>query len=501
MTETEIKFDAPAGTVLPHLGRIPQVARTVTPDQDELEAEYFDTAGLRLVRAGITLRRRTGGEDASWTLKLPAGPDTRREVRLPLGRAGRRVPAELARLVRAYTRDEPLRPVVQMTTGRRRLILLGEDGESLAEVAVDDVRARTMGDTTAARQWQEIEVELTGGDRALLTAASQALGRHGLRPASHSTKLERALGLDLSGPDTRRLTPSSSSRNVVQAYLRTQAEMLKALDPLVRRDEPDSVHQMRVASRRLRSTLQAFGEVIPRAQTERLAAELKWLAGVLGQARDGEVLAGHLEDGLSRFPAEQVIGPVQARLQVHFAPQRAAARTTLLRALDSQRYFALLDRLDDLIADPPAGPSASLAARDVLPAAVRRAYRRTARRMRLARRAPAGTASDMALHETRKAAKRARYAGEVASGALGSKAAKFSRQMKKMQSVLGDHQDTVIARQAERELGIGAHLAGENAFSYGLLYGQDAGEANRLRARARRTWKQASRKRYRRWMH
>jgi CHAD domain-containing protein len=501
VTETEAKYDASPGTPLPRLDGLSQVASTVFPDADQLEAEYFDTEDLRLVRAGITLRRRTGGQDAGWHLKLPAGPGTPREIRVPLGRAGRRVPAELARLVRVYTRGEPLRPVVQMSTRRRRAILLDHKGESLAEVSADDVRARTMGDATTVSEWQEVEVELTGGDRALLTAADRALRRDGLRPANRSAKLERALGVELPGPDTGRLTPSSSARQVVQAYLRTQAETLKALDPLVRGDEPDSVHQMRVATRRLRSSLRAFGKVIPRSQTEHLAGELKWLGGVLGDARDAEVLVAHLRDGLSSFPVEQVIGPVQARVQGHFAPQQAAARTALLRALDSERYFSLLSELDELIDDPPSGPAAPGAAGDVLPAAVRSAYRRTARRMRQARRARRGLATDVALHEARKAAKRARYAGEAVAPALGSKARRFTGQMKKVQSVLGDHQDTVIARQAERELGIAAHLAGENAFSYGLLYQQDSCRASQLRAQARHTWKKASRSRYRHWMH
>lgn len=78
---------------------------------------------------------------------------------------------------------------------------------------------------------------------------------------------------------------------MVLAYLRTQADALKLLDPMVRRDEPDSVHQMRVATRRLRSTLRSFGQVIPRSGTTRLSGELKWLGTVLGEARDAEVLA------------------------------------------------------------------------------------------------------------------------------------------------------------------------------------------------------------------
>jgi hypothetical protein len=85
--------------------------------------------------------------------------------------------------------------------------------------------------------------------------------------------------------------------------------------------------------------------------------------------------------------------------------------------------------------------------------------------------------------------------------AIGKKARRFAQQMKKVQSILGDHQDAVIARQVERDLGLGAHLAGENAFSYGLLYGRDTCDAARLQAQAWRTWKRASRPRYRRWMH
>jgi hypothetical protein len=121
--------------------------------------------------------------------------------------------------------------------------------------------------------------------------------------------------------------------------------------------------------------------------------------------------------------------------------------------------------------------------------------------MRRARHASPGQPTDRALHEARKAAKRARYASEAMAPAIGKKASRFAKQMKQVQSVLGDHQDTVIARQVERELGITAHLAGENAFSYGLLYGHDTCDGERLQAQAWRTWDRASRPRYRNWMH
>jgi CHAD domain-containing protein len=286
----------------------------------------------------------------------------------------------------------------------------------------------------------------------------------------------------------------------VLAYLRIQAGVLSSLEPMVRADEPDSVHQMRVATRRLRAAFRSFGTVIPRPRSDKAAGELKWLGGLLGAVRDGEVLPRHLQASLRPVPVELLIGPVQARVQGHFSPGRAAAYGELIEALDSPRYAALLAELDRLTIEPPLGPRAGDPAREVLPAAVRRAYRQASKRMRRARHTPSGSARDVALHQVRKSARRARYAAEVARPAIGKPARRFSRQMKKVQTVLGDHQDSVIARQAARDLGIGAHLAGENAFTYGLLYELQAHQAELLQADARRGWKQASRPRYRRWM-
>ena len=294
--------------------------------------------------------------------------------------------------------------------------------------------------------------------------------------------------------------PSASAADVVKAYLKVQVATLRSLEPKVRADEFDSVHQMRVTTRRLRATLRSFGPVIPRSATRKVAAELKWLGGLLGEARDGEVMPRHLLASLEAVPVELLIGPVQARVQGHFAPRRASAREVVIEALDSKRYAALLGDLDRLPLDPPLGPQAGAPARDVLPAAVRKAYRQANRRMRRARQEPRGQARDVALHEARKSARRARYAAEAARPASGKAARKFGRQMKKVQSVIGDHQDTVIARQAARELGIGAHLAGENAFTYGLLHEHERDRAGRLQDRTRIVWKKASRPRHRKWM-
>jgi CHAD domain-containing protein len=278
---------------------------------------------------------------------------------------------------------------------------------------------------------------------------------------------------------------------LVLAYLDTQAARLNVLDQAVRRDQPDAVHQMRVTVRRLRSTLQSFTGIVPEPDTRHLRAELKWLGGLLGDARDTEVLADYLHAGLTAEPTELVLGPAQARVTAYFAPLEASSRGAVLAALDSERYRALRAEIGRLLDSPPLTPEAGEPAGNVLPLAVGRAYRRTNRRMRRARHAPAGQARDTALHEARKAAKRTRYAAEAARPALGNNARRFTRSLKHVQSALGAHHDAVVARGVAREIGVRAHLAGENAFSFGLLNERAHHEALASEMRAHQAWRRA----------
>jgi CHAD domain-containing protein len=295
----------------------------------------------------------------------------------------------------------------------------------------------------------------------------------------------------------RRFTRHSSAGEVVLAYLDANAAKLGVLDLAVRRDKPGAVHQMRIAVRRLRSTLQSFTGIISKAETEHLRAELKWLGGVLGTARDIEVLADYLHAGLKAVPTELVLGPAQARITAHFAPLEASSRKAVIDALDSERYRALRAELGRLLDSPPLTPGAAEPAGKALPPAVGRTYWRTRRRLRRAGRAPAGQARDVALHETRKAAKRARYAAEATEPALGKKtgreARRFAKHMKHVQSALGAHQDAVIARTTAREIGVQAHLAGENAFSFGLLHERAHRQAGACVDEARHAGRRASR--------
>ncbi len=511
VNETEAKYEADQDTVLPALDELSQVAATATVPEQVLVAVYYDTPDLRLLRAGITLRRRTGGQDAGWHLKLPVGGRTREEIRLPLDAGGspgaghrgtrQRVPRELADLVRARSRGVALVPVASVSTRRQAISLLDAAGQVLAEVADDRVSAHREHDPSPAATWREVEVELAGGGTDLLMAVDDVFRDHGLSASARSAKLERVLSSQLPEPNARqRLTGGAPAYQVITGYLGAQAEELAALDPLVRRFKPDAVHKMRIAARRLRSALQTFGTVISDAETEHVTAELKWLGDVLGRARDSEVLAAHLRAQKAETNVAQLLGPVGARIDSHVARSGAAARAAVLKALNSRRYTVLLTDLAALIAAPPLGRDGQAAAGPALTAAVARAYRTTRRRMRRALAAPPGEARDVAFHQARKSAKRARYAAEAVTAIAGKDASRFAAQMKNLQSVLGEHQDTVIARQVERQLGVAAHLAGENAFSYGLFYERDACNARLLQDLAASIWHKASRPRYRHWL-
>ncbi|HEX4255649.1 MAG TPA: CHAD domain-containing protein, partial [Streptosporangiaceae bacterium] len=364
----------------------------------------------------------------------------------------------------------------------------------------DEVSAQTLGESTTISTWREVEVELTGGDRQLLRAADKRLRRGGLRPADRTAKLERALADALPSAEDTTRPRRGSAAGVVLNYTAEQADKLKGLDPSVRRDEPDAVHQMRVTTRRLRSTFQSFGQILAADDTKHLAGELRWLGHVLGDARDNEVLPEHIDAQLKQVPVELVMGPVQARLREHFAPRAAEARKSLLAALDSERYFALLDELDQILAEPPLGPDADQPARKVLAHAVARTYKRTAKRMRRAEQAHAGEPTNVALHAARRAAKRSRYAAEAVTPAFGQQAKRYAKQLKKVQSSLGDHQDAVIARNTLREIGVRAHLEGENAFTFGLLYEHNSIAIRDSERRGAQDWKRATKPKYRKWL-
>ncbi|MFF7211524.1 CHAD domain-containing protein [Streptomyces sp. NPDC008238] len=478
VAETERKYEAAEQTGEPDLEGLPGVAAVRVLEPAELDAVYIDTSDLRLATHRITLRRRTGGDDAGWHLKLPTSQtDTRTEVHAPLGKQGRkggpRVPKPLLAEITAVIRDRELVPVVRLHTTRTRLHLVDAEGTPLAEIAHDDVRATVLDHSDGAENaWTEVETELLDGDTALLDAVEKRLRAAGLRRSKSPSKLAHALGDRLTAAPRPPQPPSRprTAGDVALAYVHEQITAITGWDPEVRRDEPDSVHQMRVSTRRLRSAFKSFRRELNREVTDPVGDELKWLAGVLGLERDREVLAERLGDRLAELPEELVTETLSARIGGD-APVHEGARKELLRELGSGRYFRLLDTLESLLTDPPLLKGAKAPATAVAKA-VSRDHRRLRRRVEPALEREPGHERDLALHDARKAAKRARYSSEAARvvPALRKPAKKHTKRMKAVQQLLGEHQDSVICRDAVLRLTSDAREAGEDTFAYGVLY-------------------------------
>jgi CHAD domain-containing protein len=242
--------------------------------------------------------------------------------------------------------------------------------------------------------------------------------------------------------------------------------------------------------------LAAFRPVVDAEAIEPLRAELQWLGEVLGGARDTEVVRDRLLASVAAQPPELVLGPVEAFLTETFSTRYRAAHDAVLETLGSARYFALLEALDTLVSSPPTGPQAGDRAAKVLRKQLRRTYRRVERHVDEAR-AAQGEHREELFHEVRKSAKRARYAGDAASAVLADQARRYAKAMKAVQEVLGDHQDGVVARQELRALAVAAHLAGQNAFTYGRLHGLEQAAGERALEAFDDVWREARRSRVR----
>jgi CHAD domain-containing protein len=442
------------------------------PVETLLEATYFDTEDLRLAAHGVTLRRRTGGADAGWHLKLPAGAEARTEIGLPLGRATRIVPAALVREVLDLTRGHALVPVAVLRTTRLEQRLVDSEGDVLALLADDVVQAERLAPgEVELSTWREVEVELVRTDAlALLDVVTARLEQAGLTRSAAASKLARVLGTDPGRSSVPASLPKRAAGRAVQDHLREQFDDLLERDRGARTDEPDAVHKMRVATRRLRSALATFRPLLDRTKSDPVRDELTWLAGVLGASRDAEVMHGRLASLAESQPSTLLLGPVRARIDRELSSRHRDAHASVVTALDSRRYLRLLDTLDTLVEEPPWSERANLRAREELPRLVRRAVRRVDRAAGAVEAAPTPAQRAHRLHRVRKDAKRARYAAESVSPVVGVRASRLAKRMEAVQEVLGEHQDSLLAQTTLRDLGVAAHLAGENGFSFGRLH-------------------------------
>jgi CHAD domain-containing protein len=483
--EQEVKLSAPPSLRLPDLDGIADGIAAVPREPVSMLATYLDTDDLRLIRAGVTLRHRTG---EGWTVKLPADSNGRFLVRSELtfpGDVRRPVPAALE-LVRAYARSAPLAPQARLRTARRIVELRDEEGALAAEVCDDEVSV--LDGRRVAARFRELEVELrAAGSAGLAERVADALQEAGAGPTDRTPKLVRALGGRAEEPAdlTVALERDGTAGALVSSALAASVARLVAHDPVVRLDEDtEGVHQMRVATRRLRSDLRTFAPFADEDWSAGLRAELGWLAGLLGRVRDADVLLDRLDRRVASLP--ETSAATAASVLSALAQERADALASLLEALRGERYVELLDGLVLAVREPPLTAAAAGTAKEVLPDAARDRWRRLARAARALGRNP--TARD--LHAVRIRTKRCRYAVEAIEPVLGKRASSFARELARLQDRLGELNDAAVAEAWLREFA--RTRRGAAVFAAGELAGLELADAERARKRWRKAWKSAS---------
>jgi CHAD domain-containing protein len=386
---------------------------------------YYDTSDLRLARHSITLRRRTEDGTGVWQLKIPNSA-----ARIELEEAGGAdtPPAKLTELLVVHLRDQELTKVARMRT-KRQLVL--RDGAEIVEDAVSVFEGRRV-----SKRFRELEVELLDGDERSLKRLERRLLKAGAEPAGFRPKLFRALDFS-PDPGPPELAADAPAGEALGRALVVQHRQLVEHDPGTRLGtDPEDLHRMRVATRRARAFLRAARDLVEPEWDEALRAELGWLGSLLGPARDADVLYGHLSAALAGLGDESAAH--QAPLLRALERERSGARRAAVTALTRKRYFALLDRLGE------AGRPPLVAETDVRLADL---WWDEFRRTRKAFAVLDDDSPDDELHAARIRLKRARYSAELAAHELGAAGERFVAAAKKLQDVLGEHQDAVVAEE------------------------------------------------------
>jgi CHAD domain-containing protein len=421
--EQEIKLAIDANFRLPVLQGTHLSERTLT-------TVYFDTPDLRLLRAQITLRHRTDGRKRAWQLKLPLTCG-RREVEMP-GDASA-PPAEMLSLLFIHLQGTTVGPIATLRT-RRTGTRVGSPKKQGAEVILDEVAV--LKDSSEVLSFREVEIERLNGDTALADRLEKQLRKAGAFDHDGRPKIFRALDLPTPPP----LKPPRRSDSIAEHLRYTlirQLDILLSRDPGVRLGgESEDVHQMRVAARRMRAVLRAARPLLKREWEEPLRTRLGWLGRQLSAARDLDVQIAHFKGQYDSVKPQD--RPALDRFIDYLQGERAKVQRQLVRQLRRRRYVGLINRLTPAVREP------MIVSDDItLPDLAGKAFRKLQQAVK-----PLDvSASNAQWHGVRIRAKRARYAAELSERYSGHAATQYLDQMKRVQELLGDIQDAVMAER------------------------------------------------------
>jgi CHAD domain-containing protein len=441
-------------------------------------------------RAGYVLRVRRRAGRLETTLKdlstVTKGLRRRLEVTQPLpasGLSGLDRAGEVGWRVEALAGARALNQVLEVRT-RRRPFDLAIHGERVGELALDDT-VIAIGHERRRLRLTRVEVEVQPAWVDAMQPFVERLRREcGLQPATLS-KFEAGLmaaGIGIPGPPDLGpvgVSPDSTLGELAYRVLRKEASAMLARVPGTRLGEDiESLHQMRVATRRMRAGMDMFASVLP-VRAGRLRAELGWLAALLGEVRDLDIQLGRFDDWTEEMPGDH--REALDELADLLAGHRVQARRALLEALDSRRYERLVSGLVAMLAQGPSSRSTAGRAPAVvtMPELIEERHRAARKAARRAKRT--GAATD--YHRLRIRCKRLRYALEFASGLYDGELKGFVRQMTRLQDALGSMQDAAVASSRLQVIALteeGSSLSRAAIFAMGGVARQYRSEAEHL---------------------
>ena len=496
--EREAKFTTWPGFVLPDLDRVLPSISAGARNEVPLDATYWDTPDLRLIRWGVTVRYRTEAGRGIWTVKLPSKANGSGILARPehdFTGAPSEIPARALDLVRAYARSTPLTPVARLQTHRRSARLFDPRGNRIAEIADDEVSVLD-GDRVAAR-FREVELEVTEeAPEELLPALIERLRLAGAGQPDPTPKLVRALGPRALAPPelvVPTVGPDAPVGEVARAAITAAVIRIIEHDAVVRLDrKPEGVHQARVGTRRMRSDLRTFTSIFDNVWAQEIRGDLKVLADALGQVRDADVMRSRLKRAAAALDPQD--WPAADSIRSRLGRQRAIHRRALDAVYHGDGYVQLLDRLVEAARAPRFIDAANVRAVEALPAIVQRPWGHLLRAVSQLDEAP----TDDDMHEIRIRAKRVRYAAEAATLAVES-AEPMAVTTEGVQEVLGEQHDAVVAARWLREIAA-TNVTRAEALVAGLLIAAEQREAMEWGAKWPDAWDAASKRKVRKWL-
>jgi inorganic triphosphatase YgiF len=494
--ERELKLGVWPEFELPNLAKSLKGGTMAEATERRLEAVYYDTSDLLLLRRGVTLRFRRGEDPGPvWTAKLPSEAVelglARREVTQE-AEAGP-VPERLRDLTRGWALGARIEPIARMVTTRRSVPLLDSDGAEQASIDDDDVSV-LRGRQVAAR-FRELEVELSEHAEArLLSSLAKRLRSAGAQPVPQVPKLMHALGAAAAEPWGLTVPELSARPNALELL---RARLIGGAGPglvdhhaaIVLDENPEALRAARRAVCRLVGDLRAFEPLLDIESSTTLCGDLMWLAAQFGRVETADRQADLVRSDAASSGTLIPSGDELETVMSHLGSERARTFMRLLATLRTARYRDLLPRLAAFAADPPTVSSrARRRAATVVPALVRRALRD----LRAEVAAAPDELDDPALRQLEWPVERLMSAVDAAVPVVGTPARRAAREVGGLWALLRDHREAFEAAHGLRAAVAGAGEAG--AWVAGVTAGIELQHAAGCRARFPRAWRHLSRK-------